>query len=493
MMRVLHQTFHDPESRYYTPVARAVWGLIIISVVLFGVDLYLGPEAPEFALLTVIDHALLWLFGLEVTLRIGSYRPPELDLFELNRKDRLRAHLWGRLRFCTRPMILIDLITVLAVVPALRGLRALRALRLLRGAKLFRYNNPLHGILRAFEDNAILYGVSFAFLMIAVILGGVSLYLIEGPYNDGVNSLADGMWWSIVTITTVGYGDITPSATVLGRLVAGLLMVVGMFTLALFAGVVGNTLLHAVLSFREEQFRMSTLNNHVIVCGYESGARMFLDTLSREVEPETEVVIFAPGERPMDIPPLYTWVSGEPTKESELDKIRLTHARTVVILGSRKVSPQHADATTILTAFTMRAYLRHNAERVRKELVYIVAEILDEENVEHAMTAGVDEPIESTRVGFSLLAHASMVPGTARIMGQLAVMEDNNLYIGEMPIYVDSPLSFNDLVKSVKGASGALVIGVRDNRTDTDHINPENGMKVTRDYQLIYIATTVVL
>ncbi len=495
LFRALRDAFHSPESPLYTPLSRLIWALILLSIALFSADLYLGPEAPGGALLTWLDSLLLGAFAVEIGLRVLTYTPPELGLFVLSPRQRLRAHLLGRLRFCLRPLNLIDIVVVLAVVPALRGLRALRALRLLRGSRFFRYSSPLRGILRAFEDNAILYAAAFAVLGVAILLGGTSIYLIDGRTNEDIRSLSDGIWWAIVTITTVGYGDITPSASALGRTVAGALMIVGMFTLALFAGIVGHTLLNAVLSIREEQFRMSSLTHHLIICGYEDAARMFLDTLAQEVDPErVDVVIFAPGERPAGLPPQLTWVSGDPTKESELAKVRLTHADTVVILGSRSVSPQHADATTILTAFTMRAYMRRSpAAGRRRRPLYIVGEILDEENVEHAATAGVDEVIESTRVGFSLLAHAAAVPGTARIMGQLAVMEAQNLYVGRIPAGLDTPRAFEALAREVKRSTGALLIGLREGAERRELINPPDDHPVSADCQLIYLAERAVL
>src|SRR5690606_24860267 len=129
---------------------------------------------------------------------------------------------------------------------------------------------------------------------------------------------------------------------------------------------------------------------------------------------------FGPGERPDEVPAAFTWIRGDPTKESELDKVRLAYARAAILIGSRGLQPAQADAATILTAFTMRRYLRsHPSSRARP--MYLVAEILEDENVEHAQTAGCNEVIETNRLGFSLLAHCIREPGAARIMSGVAV------------------------------------------------------------------------
>ena len=132
-------------------------------------------------------------------------------------------------------------------------LRLLRLLRLLSQNKIFRYSNPLHGIIDAIEKNILLYTFSFSIVGGATVVGGLSIYLLERGINDNINKLSDGFWWALVTLTTVGYGDISPM-TGLGKILGGTLMISGMFTLALFAGVVGHTMLHSLLSIREEQF-----------------------------------------------------------------------------------------------------------------------------------------------------------------------------------------------------------------------------------------------
>ena len=165
---------------------------------------------------------------------------------------------------------------IVAVVPALRGLRVLRLLRLLRTVRVFRYGNPFTGLIAAFEADRLLFALGFALLGLQTLLGGISLYLVErGAEGAQVTSVGEGLWWALVTLTTVGYGDYAPVSD-LGRVVGGTLMVGGMITLALFAGIVGHSLLNAVLSIREEQFRMSGYVDHVIVCGYERGSDLLL-------------------------------------------------------------------------------------------------------------------------------------------------------------------------------------------------------------------------
>lgn len=492
--QLLRSAFHRPQTEIYRWVQGVVWALIGVSVVLFAIDFAFsegGDQASglvQFPLLFTLDRVILGFFAVEIALRIATYRPPRLDFFDLTPSQRLVEHVVGRLRYCLQPLILVDLLTVVALVPGLRGLRALRLLRLARTSKLFKYSNPFQGLARAFADNALLFAFAFAVFGLTVFLGGLSFYLTELTVNDEIG-LGDGLWWAVVTVTTVGFGDITPH-TPAGKLVAAVLMIAGMFTLALFAGIVGQTIVHAVLTIREEQFRMTNYIDHVVVCGYSGGARMLLDALAEEIDfDQHPVVLFAEGERPKDVPPDVLWVDGDPTKESELGKVRLSHASTVIIVGSRAVPPQQADATTILTLFTIRSYMKDRESRQAAERhspLYLVAEILDAENVDHARAAGADEVIETTRLGFSLLSHAVAVPGTAAIMSRVASAGAHSVFVAPPPARWPLPLPFAEASRRMKRETGALLLGLRDDAGD--RLNPGDGVEVDAGSRLIYLA-----
>ena len=163
----------------------------------------------------------------------------------------------------------------------------------------------------------------------------------------------------------------------------------------------------------------------------------------------------------------------------------------MLLVGARTMLPQHADAATILMAFTLRSYMRkHGTTHRRARPLYVAAEILDAENVSHALAAGCDEVIETTRLGFSLLAHAISQPGTAAIMGKVAAAGAHSLYVGERPAAVEG--DFAAVSRQIKVSTGALVIGLRD-REGVDRLNPPDTAPVTDETALIYLAESPVL
>ncbi|WP_417617749.1 ion transporter [Oceanisphaera sp.] len=138
------------------------------------------------------------------------------------------------------------LIDVLAIMPTylamfipganlLLMVRLLRVLRVFRILKLFRYAHEANVLLRSLNQSRRKIMVFFSSLFILVTLFGSLLYVVEGPEN-GFTSIPISIYWAIVTITTVGFGDITPQ-TPLGRGIAAITMLMGYAIIAVPTGI----------------------------------------------------------------------------------------------------------------------------------------------------------------------------------------------------------------------------------------------------------------
>lgn len=203
LFKWLHAAFHETSTQAYRVVQGTVWGLIVGSILVLAVEAFLPEGSRLEPMVQLLDRIFLTVFVLELVIRVGSYYPPSLKVFHPPRMGRVREHVNARISFMLKPMMLIDILAVLAFHPELRGLRALRLLRLLRTTKVFRYRNPFAIVLRALEENGLLFAFAFSVLGITTILGGISIFLVETRINPNINNVFDGVWWALVTVTTV--------------------------------------------------------------------------------------------------------------------------------------------------------------------------------------------------------------------------------------------------------------------------------------------------
>jgi len=155
-----------------------------------------------------------------------------------------RHPVLGRLRFAVTPMAIVDLFAILPFYLALttvdlRFLRALRLFRLLRLIKLVRYTAALRLIQRVLRSKREELVITTAALALLLVIASCLMYFVEFDAQPKVfSSIPAAMWWAIVTLTTVGYGDVYP-VTELGKLIAAIIAVLGIGLFALPTGILG--------------------------------------------------------------------------------------------------------------------------------------------------------------------------------------------------------------------------------------------------------------
>ena len=231
---VQHTLDGDLPSRRATLVRAALAALIVANVaavVLETVPPIARDHAGAFAALEAVS---LGIFGIEYALRLWS--APELPRF---------AHpVTGRLRWMLTPAALIDLFAILPSLLLhagwdLRTLRIVRLSRLVRIAKLGRYSlavQTLQRVLRAKAPD--LLSLVFVLLILLVLSSTLMYHLEHDAQPDAFASIPATMWWGIVTLTTIGYGDMAP-VTGGGRALGGVIAVLGIGMFALPAGLLG--------------------------------------------------------------------------------------------------------------------------------------------------------------------------------------------------------------------------------------------------------------
>lgn len=208
--------------------------LAVVAATVPGVATRYGPLLYGFELLSVA------VFTTEYAVRMWS----------CTASARYGAPLVGRLRFALRPLVVIDLISILpfylgalALGVDLRVLRALRQVRFLRVLKLVRYTESIARFRRVYRrkrDDLLLAGVASVVLLL--VASSLMYFAEHGAQPRKFSSIPAALWWGVVTLTTVGYGDVYP-VTPLGKLFGGTIAALGVGLFALPASVLASDFL----------------------------------------------------------------------------------------------------------------------------------------------------------------------------------------------------------------------------------------------------------
>ena len=198
--------------------------LILTSVVVVILDSVPAVSARFAGVLNVLEWGFTLLFTLEYLARLACVRHP----------TRYARSFFG----------IVDLLSVLPTYMALLlpgthvlvDVRVLRLLRIFRVFKLTAYVSEYQSLGSALVASRRKIMVFLSVVMMIVLIMGTLMYLVEGPAN-GFTSIPTAVYWAITTMTTVGFGDITPK-TDAGRLIASLMMLLGWGTLAVPTGIV---------------------------------------------------------------------------------------------------------------------------------------------------------------------------------------------------------------------------------------------------------------
>ena len=237
---------------------RSIWGRLIhfglptlivlnvLAVIFESVESWSVVHGPIFH---AFDTISVFLFTIEYLIRLWT----AVDL----PNPRFQHPVWGRLRWAVTASAIIDLLTIapfyIGIVVDV-DLRVLRVLRILRILKLSRYSLALTVIVDVIRQELRSIGAMLIVFAVVVILAGSLVYLAEHHAQPDVfRDIPSSLWWAVVTITTLGYGDMVP-VTVMGKILASLTAVTGLGMIALPSGFLASGFAEQ-LRMRREEYR----------------------------------------------------------------------------------------------------------------------------------------------------------------------------------------------------------------------------------------------
>lgn len=208
-----------------------VIAIAILSIILESVPAYHKEYAGAFLSVAIFTTGF---FTLEYILRVWS--APDLERYEG------MTPFKARLNYIKSPEAIIDLIAFLPVILTFNhlDLRLLRVVRLLSILKLTRYNQSLNMLVKVIKAEHHILLATFFILLVMLIVTSTGIYLIERDVQpEAFGSIPKAMWWAIITITTIGYGDVIPM-TALGKFFASVIVFIGIGIIALPTGILAS-------------------------------------------------------------------------------------------------------------------------------------------------------------------------------------------------------------------------------------------------------------
>lgn len=227
----LHEIIYESD----TPAGK-LFDVILLWLILFSVVLVMLESVERLNsryhdLFNVAEWIITVLFSFEYVARIATVRQPWRYIFSF----------YGIIDFLSAiPKYLSLLLVGTQVLVAFRALRLLRVFRILKLSHYVGESQKITDALRASRTRIFVF--LFAILIICVVLGTI-MYLIESR-ESGFTSIPKSVYWAIVTLTTVGYGDIAPQS-VAGQFVASLIMILGYAIIAIPTGIITSEMTRA--------------------------------------------------------------------------------------------------------------------------------------------------------------------------------------------------------------------------------------------------------
>ncbi|UOY90942.1 NAD-binding protein [Ectobacillus sp. JY-23] len=269
-------------------------------------------------------------------------------------------------------------------------------------------------------------------ILISTIIGfGIIIHYIEPSVFP---TFFDGIWWAIVTVFTVGYGDLVPK-TLAGKTTAILLILIGTgfgsYYMISFA-----TELVSRQYMKQKGQGVCGFQNHLILIGWNERTKLIVEQTKNPIVLVDETLSVLPK----DYSHLF-FIKGCPHHDETLMRAGISKATTIIVTADKEKKEKEADAQTILHVLTAKSLNAH---------LYCIAEILTTAQVENAKRAGADKVIEANKLISStfmkkahlikentlsphLICILSSLPGQeGRTFGDLAItlLKDDKLLIG---------------------------------------------------------------
>ncbi len=397
-----------------------------VSVLLYDIKHQLNPWLEEFDF-----YVVTMIFSVEYIIRFWVYNDIHKIILEeyeeatfLERKFSLKSVIkkafLKKWEYVKSPFAIIDF---LAILPGFRSLRILRIFVIFRLFKILRYTRSINTFLevlsnKRFELTILLLAVGFV-----TFIGGAIIYVFEAHANPKIGSIFDAIYWSLITIATVGYGDITP-VTSEGKVLTMLLIIVGIGAISFSTSIIASAFAEKLQELKADRvFRtIKHMEDVYLLCGYSNEAEILAERFKKD---NTDFVIVDIDEERIQTATQrgYVALKGDITQKTFLKVLDFNKVSKIFVLTNNDISNS-------FIVLSVKAYSK-GAE--------IISLANDEKNINKIKKAGADYAVVPSRVTAILMSEYIGNPITFEVIDAI-LTEKRNAMIDEIIVIKGSIL-----------------------------------------------------
>ena len=408
--------------------------LIVIAVGLVLLEAWLPRTSQYYTPLATANDALTAVFVVELLIRFYAER----------RKERFVRKCWY---------------DILAVLPVFRGFRFLRILRILR---LFRVGiiatRRLRKFSAAFRVVRVEYVIIGLTILTVVLMGGMSIRFAEGGANPEFGTLAESLWFSLMTLIAGEPVGGWPTTT-LGRTVTVVMMLSGLTVFAIFTGTISAIMIDTLKKVRLHGMEIDDLHDHVVICGWNQAGPLIIDELLHDPAYQHFVVVTESGRVENDPvierhPGQVLTLEGDYTRIGTLRDAGIERASSALLLADETMeerTAQDRDARTVLAAMLI--------EKLNSE-IYTTVQLLNRDNEASLRRVGVEEIIVSEEYVGHVMATVTKNRGVVAMLDELLTAEYGHQFY-RCPVPEDMVgLTVGEAVSVLKNKYDATLLAV---------------------------------
>lgn len=306
----------------------------------------------------------------------------------------------------------------------------------------------------------------------------IGFKVVEGANNPEV-TWADAAWWALVTMTTVGYGDISP-ATTLGRFLIGYpTLIVGVASIGYLLSLSASYMFESRQKARKGMKEIKA-KNHILIIKFNSLAKVLqlVEEIRKDSSTQAAPIVLIDDklkEIPVELAKKdILFVKGDPSKLNTLERANFRKAKSAIIL-SDTTDPKNADLKNLAIVLTLEK--EHSS-------IYTIVECLDPDRITILKRAGSDSVICLSDMTSQIMAQELQDPGMGELLNELTSnTKGKQFYISEIP----SGFKEYSEVKSRFSESQCVLIGLKDDKENI--LLPPPDLKIEPHHKAILIST----